>query len=124
VVLDSAGYGTFTVDRAITIEAAPGVYAGVTATVPAGNAVQVSAGATDRVVLRGLSINGLGTAAAGIAFTGGGAEVQVENCVITGFANWGILSFYPIRVQDTIVRESDIGIQIDNAGASVNATLE
>ena len=124
VVLDSAGYGTFTVDRAITIEAAPGVYAGVTATVPAGTAVQVSAGPSDHVVLRGLSINGLGTAAAGIAFTGGGAEVQVENCVITGFANWGILSYYPIRVQDTIVRESDIGIQIDNAGAPVNATLE
>lgn len=122
VALDSAGYGPFTIDRAVTVEAAPGVYAGITATT--GNAVQITAGASDRIVLRGLSINGLGTAAAGIAFTGGGAEVQVENCLITGFANWGIISFYPIRVQDTIVRDSDIGINIDNAGGPVNATLE
>ncbi len=122
VALDSAGYGAFTADRTITIQAAPGVYAGVTAS--SGNAVQITAGASDRVVLRGLTINGLGTAAAGIAFTGGGAEVQVENCVITGFANWGIISFFPIRVQDTIVRDSVIGIHIDNAGAPVDATLE
>ncbi len=122
VALDSAGFGAFTADRTITVQAAPGVYAGITAS--AGNAVQITAGASDRVVLRGLTINGLGTAAAGIAFTGGGAEVQVENCLITGFANWGIISFYPIRVQDTIVRDSTIGIHIDNAGAPVNATLE
>ena len=122
VALDSAGYGPFTVDRSITVEAAPGVYAGVTQT--AGNAVQISAGVSDKVVLRGLVINGMGTASAGIAFTGGGAETHVENCVITGFVDWGIISFLPIRVQDTIVRESGIGIHIDNAGAPVNATLE
>ena len=122
VAVDSAGYGAFTADRTITVQAAPGVYAGIT--LSSGNAVQITAGASDRIVLRGLTINGLGTAAAGVAFTGGGAEVQVENCLITGFANWGIISFYPIRVQDTIVRESEIGIHIDNAGGPVNATLE
>jgi hypothetical protein len=122
VALDSAGFGAFTADRAITVQAAPGVYAGITAS--SGNLVQITAGPSDKIVLRGLTINGLGTAAAGIAFTGGGAEVQVENCLITGFANWGIISFYPIRVQDTIVRDSDIGIHIDNAGGPVNATLE
>jgi hypothetical protein len=122
VALDSAGFGPFTVDRSITVQAAPGVHAGVTQT--AGNAVQISAGASDKVVLRGLVINGMGTASAGIAFTGGGAETQVENCVVTGFVDWGIISFLPIRVQDTIVRESGIGINIDNAGGPVNATLE
>jgi hypothetical protein len=122
VALDSAGFGPFTVDRSVTVQAAPGVHAGVTQT--AGNAVQISAGATDRVVLRGLVINGMGTASAGIAFTGGGAETQVENCVVTGFVDWGIISFLPIRVQDTIVRESGIGVHIDNAGGPVNATLE
>ena len=122
VALDSAGYGAFTADRAITVQAAPGVYAGISAA--SGNLVQITAGPSDKIVLRGLTINGLGTAAAGIAFTGGGAEVQVENCVISGFVNWGIISFYPIRVQDTIVRDSDIGIHIDNAGGPVNATIE
>jgi hypothetical protein len=122
VALDSAGFGAFTADRTITVQAAPGVYAGISSA--SGNLVQITAGPSDKIVLRGLTINGLGTAAAGIAFTGGGAEVQVENCVISGFANWGIISFYPIRVQDTIVRDSDIGINIDNAGGPVNATLE
>jgi hypothetical protein len=122
VALDSAGYGPFTIDRAVTVEAAPGVYAGITATT--GNAIQITAGASDHIVLRGLTLNGLGTADAGIAFTGGGAEVQVENCLITGFASWGIIAFYPIRVQDTIVRDSTIGVHVDNAGAPVNATLE
>lgn len=122
VALDSAGFGAFTADRAITVQAAPGVYAGITGS--SGNLVQITAGPSDKIVLRGLTINGLGTAAAGIAFTGGGAEVQVESCVIAGFANWGIISFYPIRVQDTIVRDSDIGIHIDNAGGPVNATIE
>jgi len=122
VVLDSAGYGPFTIDRAITVQAAPGVYAGVTA--PAGNAIQINAGVADRVVLRGLTINGLGTGSAGIAFTGGGAELHVENCVINGFVDWGIISFFALRVQDTIVRDSGTGIHVDNAGAPVNATLE
>ena len=122
VAKDSAGYGAFTADRAITVQAAAGAYAGITGS--SGNLVQITAGPSDKIVLRGLTINGLGTAAAGIAFTGGGAEVQVENCLITGFTNWGIISFYPIRVQDTIVRDSDIGIHIDNAGGPVNATIE
>jgi hypothetical protein len=122
VALDSAGYGPFTVDRAITIQAAPGVYAGVSA--PSGAAVQVSAGASDKVVLRGLTLNGLGTGGVGIAFTGGGAEVYVENCVISNFSSAGILSFFPIHVQDTVVRDSVIGIQIDNAGTTVTATLD
>lgn len=122
VVVDSAGYGAFTVDRAITIEAAPGVYAGITTA--SGYAVQIAAGASDVVVLRGLTLNGLGTASAGVAFIGGGAETQVENCVITGFNDWAILSYFPIRVQDTILRHSHIGAQIDNAGAPVDATFE
>jgi hypothetical protein len=122
VALDSAGFGPFVADRSITVQAAPGVHAGVTAT--AGDAISINAGASGKVVLRGLVVNGMGTASAGIAFTGSGAEVQVENCVVTNFAGWGIIAWFPIRIQDTIVRESGTGISIDNGGAPVNATLE
>jgi hypothetical protein len=122
VVLDSAGYGAFTVDRALTVQAAPGVYAGVTAA--SGNAIQINAGASDTIVLRGLVVNGLGTASAGIAFIGGGAELHVENCVVAGFQNWAILSYFPIRIQDTTLRDSGTGVHVDNAGAPVNATLD
>lgn len=73
---------------------------------------------------QGTDVNGLGTGGVGIAFTGGGAKLYVENCVISNYWSAGILSFFPIRVQDTVVRDSVIGIQIDNAGTTVTATLD
>lgn len=126
IVLDSAGYGPFTVGRAMTVQAAPGVYAGITAQSGDGVTVNLPTGSSAKVVLRGLTINGLGTGSAGILFSGGdsGTELHVENCVISNFANWGILSFLPLRVQDTVIRNTGWGIQIDNAGAAVDATLE
>ena len=44
--------------------------------------------------------------------------------MISNYWSAGILSFFPIRVQDTVVRDSVIGIQIDNAGTTVTATLD
>src|SRR6185436_18448015 len=52
IALDSGGYGPFTVDRSVTVQAAPGVYAGVTAT--SGSAIVVGIGPGGKVVLRGL----------------------------------------------------------------------
>src|SRR5262249_9418522 len=58
VVLDSAGYGGATVTQAVSIVAPPGVYAGVS--VFSGTGITIMAGATDKVVLRGLAVNGQG----------------------------------------------------------------
>src|ERR1700747_3462028 len=44
VALDSGGYGPFAVDRAITVQAAPGVYAGVTAS--SGDGIDINAGSS------------------------------------------------------------------------------
>src|SRR5438309_7295416 len=43
IAVDSGGYGIFSVDRAVSVLAAPGVYAGVTAT--SGDAITINAGA-------------------------------------------------------------------------------
>ncbi len=59
VVLDSAGYGSVTVTKAVSIIAPPGVYAGISV-FAAQDGVTVNAGATDKVALRGLAINGQG----------------------------------------------------------------
>ena len=84
VVLDSAGYGPVTVTKAVSIVAPPGVYAGIS--VFAGqDGVTVIAGATDKVALRGLSINGQG-GNNGIVVAGGG-QVHIEHCEV---ANLGI----------------------------------
>src|SRR5207245_7143697 len=58
IVLDSGGYGTFTIAQAISIIAPPGVYAGIS--VFAGTGITISAGASDVVTLRGLTLTGLG----------------------------------------------------------------
>jgi hypothetical protein len=55
-----------------------------------GNGVTINAGATDSVHLRGLTIAGLGSGSDGILFNSGG-NLAIENCVIRGFANNGVL---------------------------------
>src|SRR3979411_2151022 len=57
IAIDSGGYGTVVINKAVSIIAAPGVYAGMT--VFAGEGILIKApGAV--VVMRGLHLNGLG----------------------------------------------------------------
>ena len=86
IVLDSAGYGSVTVTKSVSIISSPGVYAGISA-FSGNNGVTVNApGAA--VVLRGLSINGQG-GSVGIALQAA-ARLRVENCVISKMASNGI----------------------------------
>src|ERR1700751_174918 len=62
-VLDPGGFGAVTITKAITISS-EGFEAGVL--VSGTNAIIVSAGATDAVILKGLDIEGLGTGLDGI----------------------------------------------------------
>ena len=80
IVLDSGGYGRLTITKSISIIAPPGIYAGVS--VAAGfDGVTVNApGAT--VVLRGLSINGLGGSGNGILVQQAG-RIRIEGCVVS-----------------------------------------
>lgn len=85
-VKDSAGYGSVIIGRAISI-IGDGVLAGILA--PAnGAAISINAGASDIIVLRGLTIEGAGVASRGIVVYGGG-NLDIANCVIQGFANVG-----------------------------------
>src|SRR5262252_10201767 len=81
VVLDSGGFGPATITRAVTITAPAGVYAGIT--VFSGDGIDINAGHSDTVILRGLTINNEGGAGNGIVFASG-ARLQVESCVISG----------------------------------------
>jgi hypothetical protein len=87
VVLDSAGYGPVTIDKAVTIVAPPGVHAAIAPT--AGNAVTINSGISGAVILRGLYLNGQG-ATEGISHLGSNT-VFVESCVINGFVGRGIV---------------------------------
>lgn len=109
IVLSTGGYGAVTIGKALTIEAPTGVIAFIH---PAsGDAITVNAGASDVVVLRGLSLNvGAGH---GIAFSAGGV-LQVEHCVINGFSLYAINHPGPglLIVKDTTIRNSYIAINV------------
>ncbi len=119
VVLDSAGYGPVTIAKSVSLIAAPGVYAGISV-FAAQNGITINAAAADKIVLRGLSVNGQGGAQGIVVGTSG--EVHVESCVISGMGAQGItatLGSY-VRVARTTIRANGLdGIYFTGAGALV-----
>lgn len=89
-VLDPGGFGAVTITKSITIEN-DGAIGGILNSLT--NGVIINAAQTDKVVLRGLSIDGGGNGLDGIRFLKGGS-LTVERCVINGQAQKGI-NFIP-----------------------------
>lgn len=127
LVLDSGDYGAFTISKSLAV-VADGVHAQVTglAAPTGGRAVTVSAGATDVVVLRGLSVRGEG-ATVGIACFSG--RLRVERSTISGFSSSpdgfpsrGIDANGPeLTVLDTVLRDNGNGISFSG---QVRAVIE
>ena len=120
VALDPAGYGAVTITKSLTITG-EGTYAGIT--VASGNGVTINS-ATAVVVLRNLSISGLGTATNGILVTDA-AALDVENCIIQRFSAQGLNvaltanSNIQTFVKDTVMRNTG-----ENAIQSGKAVFE
>jgi hypothetical protein len=112
IALDSGGFGPFTIDRAVTVRPVPGAYAGLAPSSGAG--VSVNAGATDDVILRGITINGLG-GDTGIDFTTG-RSLHIENCSIDRLNFAGIVNVRAgsLFVSDASVTNSGRGMRIGN----------
>ncbi len=125
-VLDPGGFGAVTITKAISIEAA-GVIAGVS--VSGTNGIIINAGPNDVVVLRGLTIEGLGTGLNGIRFLAGKA-LHIENCTINHFSQAGIdaepTADAALYVTNTVSRSNAMnGILIAPSGnGSVEASLD
>src|SRR6267378_5974218 len=85
-VLDPGGFGAVTITKSITIRS-DHIEAGVL--VSGTNGIVVSAGATDRVVLEGLDIEGLGTGLNGVSILAG-KEVYIIRCAIRHFTQNGV----------------------------------
>jgi hypothetical protein len=84
-VLDPAGYGALTITKAISIQGHG--FSGISA--PSGNGITINAGASDKISLRGLLIDGVGTGANGIQFNTG-AFLNVQESLIRNFGGSGI----------------------------------
>jgi len=85
IVLNSGGYGPVVIGKSVSIIAPQGVYAGVS--VSSGHGIQASTAGIN-VLLRGLTINGIG-GTHGIYMTAGDS-LSVENCVIKNMGNSGL----------------------------------
>jgi len=86
--IDSAGFGPIFIIKSVTITSPPGVEAGI---VPAaGNdAIVINAQSTDKVVLRGLTLDGANSGFDGIAVNNVGV-LEIDGCVIRNFTNHGV----------------------------------
>ena len=112
-MLDSGSYGLLTITKAISIL---GDCHGWIAAQSGATAITINAGATDKVNLRGLVIEGFGTGQIGIIFNTG-ASLNIQDSIIRNFTLNGI-DFAPtaasqLNVSQTLV--SDIG----SAGSAV-----
>jgi hypothetical protein len=122
IVLDSAGYGTFSISQAVSIIAAPGVYAGIAVT--SGDGIVAFPG-SGTVILRGLTVNNDGSSGDGIVYSGSGV-LHVEDCVVNGFngsSGVGILNEGgALELKDSIVRGNTQGVLV--IGASAIAAID
>jgi hypothetical protein len=114
------------IDKSISI-VADGVVAGL---LPTGGseAIIVNVGSSDVVVLRGLTLEGVGTGLDGIGFFGGGT-LHVENCAINHFSARGIVvdpnANSHIFIKDTVLRNAHSGIVLGFANsATITASLD
>jgi hypothetical protein len=85
--LDPGGFGVITITKSLTIDCT-GTIGGILSAGSPG-AATVNAAATDKVVLRGLQIDGAGTGTNGVRFLAG-REVTIENVSIVGITGTGV----------------------------------
>jgi hypothetical protein len=86
--IDSAGFGPLAINKAVTVTSPNGVEAGIA--VPSNaTAISIDAGANDAVVLRGLTLEGFGSAAYGI-YLFSAARLEIINCAIRNYTGAGI----------------------------------
>ena len=113
IALDSGGYGPVVVSGPVSIVSPPGVYAGITAF--AGTAIEIDAGTTSAVLLRGLTLTGLGGEFGIEAISL--KKLFVQNCVISGFWNDGL------RVGESFSESADVFITDTVARLNGSATF-
>jgi hypothetical protein len=123
-VLNSADYGPVTINKAVSITS-EGAAAGILATSGAG--ITISAGASDVINLRGLTIDGANSGSVGIQFVSG-KSLTVQKSYIRNFTGSGI-SFAPAAsatmfVSDTVVTNNvNNGIVVASGSGAVKGAL-
>jgi hypothetical protein len=123
--LDPAGYGPVTINKSISIVSGLGEAGVLVAS--GGTGITVAAGATDKVNLRGLVIEGAGAGLKGIVVTSVGS-LTIENCVVRNLTN-NAIEFAPnaastLAVSNTMVANTgSFGILVLPTGTGAVKTV-
>jgi hypothetical protein len=125
--LDPAGFGSVTITKSITLDGT-GTMASI---LNAGTfGININAAASTKVVIRGLSLNGIGTGTNAIQIVGGGAgQVVITDCIIQN-SNVGISDTHTTNPLRLIVENTTIVGAVTNgmllqptSGGSTNAVV-
>jgi hypothetical protein len=131
-VLDPGGFGALTITKAITLDGGGGQVASIL--VSGTNGINISAAATDVVILRNLRFNGLiqtvGPGLVGIQ-ANTAARVIIEKCDIFGFSTAGVSATpsagntMQVKIQETTINNNGTGVSSKpTGGATVNISID
>jgi hypothetical protein len=130
-VLDPGDFGAVTITKAITFDGGGGE-AGIM-TSPGTSGIVISAGATDVVNLRGLTLDGLNASLSGVQINSA-AKVNIEKCVIQEFSGSGQLAgifviptsgAVNVHIDDTNIVNNNAGVIVKpTSGATTNVIIE
>lgn len=118
-VLDPGGFGGVTITKSMTIDG-QGVVASI---VNAGgvNGIVINTGLNDKVVIRNITINGIGSGLNGIRFLAG-ASLLVDNVTIQGMTTDGIFVQPSVGLGNVLVKNSVFtllnGVALHSKGTS------
>lgn len=121
--LDPGGFGTVTITKAITLNG-DGTLAGILA---AGtNGIVVNAGPNDKVVIRNLSINGVGTGINGIRFLKA-KELTIDQCSIDGFTgnavDVNLSATGSVLIKNSYISNANKGVSLATTAGFAVATI-
>jgi hypothetical protein len=92
-----------------------------------GTAITINAGINDAVVLRGLSIDGVGAATTGVLFFTGGS-LDIANCVIRRFTQAGVLlstsNASNFNVSDSQLSGNADGVSVAATGGAMTGVIQ
>jgi hypothetical protein len=130
--LDPGGFGALTITKAITLDGGGGQVASIL--VAGTNGINISAAATDVVIIRNLRFNGLiQTATPGLVGiqANTAAKVIIEKCDIFGFSTSGFIAApgggntMQVKIQETTLNNNGAGISSKpTGGATVNMSID
>ncbi len=112
IALDSGGYGTFVVNKSVSVIGAPGIHAAIT--VASGKGIDVSTASLDIVTIRNINITATSSDADGISATMF-YHLSIEGCHVSGGGHGIVITgptYSMASIVDTVVQGASYGFFI------------